>query len=88
MLQVGLERRKRLLGALEIARQQCLRQLAERLDYGVGLLSGRRILGPFRLMMVAVAMASNLGCILLQVLLKSCEILLRRLEVPRLEVLP
>ena len=29
-----------------------------------------------------------LGCVQLEVLLNSCEVLLRRLQVPRLQVLP
>ena len=40
------------------------------------------------MMMVVMVMASHPRGILLQVLLKSCEILLSRLEVPRPEIFP
>ena len=81
LLQIALQRRKRLLGALKISGLQILRQRAECLINRIRLLRGRRgrggrrgILRIFH-MMVVMVMAARL----LRILLSALHILLRGL---------
>jgi hypothetical protein len=85
LLKIVPQGRKRRLRSRKISRLQILRQSIESLGDRIGLLGrrGRGRLRAFRVVMVVVMMSSDLlSGVLLDVLLKICVVLLRRLQVP------
>ena len=84
LLKIVLQGRKRRLRSRKISRLQILRQSIESLGDRIGLLGrrGRGRLRAFRVVMVVVMSSDLLSGVLLDVLLKICVVLLRRLQVP------